>query len=114
MSNKCSEWTINRISKMPVNPLTGRKIKPNGPTFKKLDKLCLNQGSVGEEKTFKVLQFLDRSDEVSANMKKFEMVIENENKEKKYVFKITMDPVKSENDKDLLELVFDKFYDSFR
>ena len=35
-SSKCKEWKNNPL----VNPTTGRKIKLNGPTYKKLAKEC--------------------------------------------------------------------------
>ena len=42
----CKKWEQNRL----VNPITGRKIKKDGPTYNKLMKFC-NQMKVGQLKT---------------------------------------------------------------
>ena len=41
MSNVCKDWKKNPL----VNPETGRKIKKNGPTYKKLKKKCSEKKS---------------------------------------------------------------------
>ena len=41
----CDKWSINKS----INPETMRKIKENGPVYKKLEKLCsLNQNNQSE------------------------------------------------------------------
>ena len=37
---QCDEWTNERKSPNPKNPLTNRKIKKDGPKYKELDKDC--------------------------------------------------------------------------
>lgn len=44
---KCDEWKKNRLDTTPQNPFTNRKIKRDGPTFKKIDLLCGSFGKVG-------------------------------------------------------------------
>lgn len=39
---KCKEWSKDRLIPSPKNPLTNRKIKKDGPTYKQLDKDCKN------------------------------------------------------------------------
>lgn len=38
--DKCREWSQERLNSQPKNPLTNRKIKINGPKYKKLEKDC--------------------------------------------------------------------------
>lgn len=38
---ECSQWSKERLESQPRNPRTNRKLKVDGPTFKKLDKGCM-------------------------------------------------------------------------
>jgi hypothetical protein len=39
-TEKCNEWSEERLKTTPKNPLTNRKIKINGPKYKELDEDC--------------------------------------------------------------------------
>jgi hypothetical protein len=39
-ADKCKSWELLRSHSSPKNPITNRKIKINGPTYKSLDKEC--------------------------------------------------------------------------
>lgn len=43
----CAEWSKQRLSTSPINPLTNRVIKKDGPKYKELEKKC---GMVKQEK----------------------------------------------------------------
>lgn len=112
----CNKWEQSKSSSSPINPLTGRKIKPNGPTFKKIDNICKSKGQNKRQNKPKstpkleMMEFSDRSNEVSDNSRKFDLVLKDSKNVGRYTFEISMSPL----NKEILETVYDKVYDSFR